>query len=237
MPKAKYVLDNIYDNIDQKYNREIRNYPNEKITNIPLNFRILITGPTRSGKTSSFFNLLKIMGFPFNRYYLIAGDIEEPIYKQFRVAIKDIEKKTGTNLLTVSNNIDDVPLPTEIDPKLNTLVIIDDMGSESDKKLKKVADLFMQGAKRNCSVAFFCHNYHDDKDQLRTMKKNTNIFIFKLIDLKQMKSILADFAMDKSTKQLLEMYQEALSDDPFLHFFLIDRQTNDPKLRYRKNLG
>ena len=104
-------------------------------------YRMLIIGPSNSGKTNILYNLIK-HSKNYDKIYLFAKKLDEPLYRQLTARFQDNESEDHERILEMSSsNISDVPPADEIDETFQNLTIFDDMMTE--KKLKGVIDLFI----------------------------------------------------------------------------------------------
>ena len=194
-------------------------------------FRVSIVGSTSSMKTNSLFNVFFSCNC-FERVYIIAKLLDEKLYKYFINMLEKVGEKIGETVVTYSNQLEDIPTLEEIDSSKQNLVIVDDMMSESIERCKSLEVLFTMGRKRNVSVAILSQSWYRIPIVLRG---NCNYYILKQIkNKKQIKAIVEETSLDKDKDELLSMYNKAISGAEE-DFFMIDLQTRDPKLRYRKS--
>lgn len=235
-------LTNFYDGMDKKYADQGLDYPNKDTINISLPFRAIFVGPSGSGKTTTLINLIKAIN-KFDKIYLIARELDEPLYRYFKDVCAKVSKQIKREFLVCSNSLADVPLVDET-PKVHTvngkqvpfstLVILDDWINTPPKELKTVVDIFIRGRKRNMSVAWLSQNYYGIPLKLR--QNSSYIFLKKISGTRDLTAILRDTGAEYTKEQLVSMYTQATSGD-FLNFLLIDLKTMDPRLKYRKNFG
>lgn len=230
MSRIKIV--NFYDKIKNK-DDGLRNYPNEDQLRVRLPARILCLGPSGSGKTNITMNILKLVGI-FDQVVLCAKDLEEKLYVHLSETFQLIEKKLKKRMFLAIDNIQDLPDIDEFDPKMNHLLIIDDMICENKKLLAKVEEFWIRGRKKGITMMFLSQDYVSTPKLIR---RNSNyIIIKKLNTLRDLKLILSDFQLGVSREQLLQLYNKAVSGD-FTNFFMIDVNANEVKWRFRKNFA
>lgn len=225
---------NFYNKIPKKYLTDKYYNPNAKDGALIHPFRCAIIGSTGSMKTNSMMNIIASCNC-FEKYYLIARNLQEPLYQFFIETMATISKKTGENVLEYSNEISDLPsLDDDIDVNKQNLVILDDIIGQSDlKKDKKLLDLFIRGRKSNCSVIFISQNYFSIP---KIIRGQCSYFILKKINNKKdLGLIVAESSLDKTVEQLYEIYKNATKEQS--DFFLIDANNSDETQRYRKNFG
>jgi energy-coupling factor transporter ATP-binding protein EcfA2 len=211
----------------------LRHYPNEKLINITLPARVLLIGPTGSGKTNVVMNLIKGVGI-FDKIVLLAKDLEEPLYKHLIEAYRKVEKKNKCQILLAITDLKDLPSIDDFDPKENSFFVCDDFICDSAKDLAKVEEFYIRGRKKGISMAFLTQSYFDTPKKIR---KNTNYIIVKKVGgAKDMKRILAEYKLNIGAPELERRYHHAVDGD-MTNFFMIDNATTDERLRFRKNFA
>ena len=198
---------------------------------IKLPFRSMLVGASGSGKTNILMNLIRGIGV-FNKVVLIARDLEEPLYKFLQDALRAVEQQTHTEILTVGNNIDDIPNMDDFDTKNNNLLIIDDMISEKESKLNNVSAIWIRGRKKNVSTVFITQSYF--KTPLLIRQNTDYIFLRKIASVRDLKRIVSEYALDVSPETLLTHYNKATGSGDITDFFLIDLNATD-NYKYRHN--
>lgn len=221
---------NHYKAVPKKFKEEDRHYANEAKVKIKLPFRMCITGTSGSGKTNCLVEIIEQIN-AFDKIMIWAKDTEEPLYATMIDSVREAEKKTGASILTVSNDINDLPELKTISKENNTLLIIDDMINEKDKMLKRVAEYYTMGRKKYVSPIFLSQSYFKIP---KIIRENSNYFIFtKISGDRDLLMILKDFNLGVTEDQLIKLFRSASTGFP--NFFLIDRQTNEKDLVFRKN--
>jgi GTPase SAR1 family protein len=223
---------------------EVKNYTkyiktDKKIKNLsPLicqwAFRLLIIGPSGSGKTNMCIDLI-LNHIYYDKIYIFAKDIEEPLYdflKDFFIKCKKkIEKETKTDIEDIalfSTDLKDLPNIDEIDKKKQHLIIFDDFVTEKDQD--KIKDIFIRGRKKNISTIYLTQSYFDVPKIIRL---NSQYFaIFKLGDKKELRSIADTHSNAISFDNFMKLYKEIIKE-PF-QFMLIDKVSTIVPLQIRK---
>ena len=203
------------------------NYQNKHELAPQWPFRLLICGSSGTGKTNLVLNLIYEY-ICFNRIYLYAKDLEEDKYKDLIDNLTTLESKCKTNILTVSNDLNDIVDVDDLDPKYQNLIIFDDFVTENDQK--KIEDLFIRGRKRNASIIYLSQSYFKTP---KIIRENCNYFaFFKCSNPNEIRLIQQHHAFDVKKDKFLKYFGMATKG---FDFFLIDRKTMDKTLRYRKN--
>ena len=163
---------------------------------------------------------------------MLAKNIEEPLYKHLAEVYAKTEKKVKKRIFFAINSIDKLPPIEAFDKKENNLLIVDDMICESEKELKKIEEFWIRGRKDSITMCFLSQNYVSTP---KIIRRNSNYTIIKRLGaVRDLKLVLSDYKFGQTSDELFAMYERAV-DGPFTNFFLIDLDTTDPALRFRRN--
>ena len=141
---------------------------------MPANiFRMLICGPSNSGKTNTLLNM-RYRLLVYDKMYLCAKNLHQDKYQYM---IDDFEKRvnpvTGYNVIEGVNDV----IPLDMLPIGNQkIVIFDDMVCE--KKQDDIIDYFIRGRLRNCSVIYLSQSYFKTPKNIRDNCTHLCIFDF-----------------------------------------------------------
>ena len=222
---------NYYDTVSKKYRQEPVTYNAFKKTHIKVPFRMIVTGGTGSGKTNFVLNLISLIN-TWEKIYLFAKDLEEPLYASYIDTIKEVERNTGHSILFTGSDISTILDPSTFNPKTNSLIIIDDMVAEKDKNLNKVAEYWIRGRKRNISCIFLSQDYFKVPT---IMRKNSEYFAFcKINTNRDLTMIMKDFRLGVLEEELEKLYIKA-TEGGFPNVFLVDVVTPEPQYKFRRN--
>ena len=136
-------------------------------------FRMLICGPSNSGKTNTLLNMLYRL-LVYDKIYLCAKNLHQDKYQYM---IDDFEKRvnpvTGYNVIEGVNDV----IPLDMLPIDNQkIVIFDDMVCE--KNQDDIIDYFIRGRLRNCSVIYLAQSYFKTPKNIRDNCTHLCIFDF-----------------------------------------------------------
>jgi hypothetical protein len=234
--KKTIVLENPYETIDKKFIQKSVTYPMHELTRIDIPMRGLVIGSSGSGKTQTVYNIWKNMKC-FTKVYLYAKDLKEPIYMHMIEEMEKLGKKLGTQLITYSDDIEQVKELSYFDSSQNNLVIFDDMMNEmkgSKKKGEKTAsdrilDIYTRGRHQNVSSLFVSQSYF--KTNIIVRQNTDYVFIKKIASTKDLNRIISEYAVDVTKKEIMDYYQKTVRTKN--SFLLIDMRTNDPRLKIR----
>ena len=183
-----------------------------------------VSGPSQSGKTHFVMNLLDIRNELFHR----------PITKVvWCYGIQDFQfhkllRRKGYHL--------HYGVPNEKDLIPNSICVLDDLLSESEKS-KDVTSMFTRTAHHlPCFIIFISQNLFPGGKDSRTRSLNTHYYvIFKNPRDKLQFEMLARQIAPRHSKTLIEVYEDATSK-PHGYLFIDFTQECPEKYRYRNNI-
>jgi len=108
-------LPNPYEKLPAKYKTTADN-PRLDKHNIELHFRMLVSAPSGSGKTSFVYNLLHIMDGTFDKVFVITANKDEPLYNHL------VDKSKGR--IIISEGISSIPDMDEFKKDYQYLVVL-----------------------------------------------------------------------------------------------------------------
>jgi hypothetical protein len=233
MASSTEIVD-IYQNLDPKYLPPKQTYANFPKVQISLPTRMLIVGASGSRKTQMVVNLMRIIN-AWNRIYLFAKDLSEPIYQYIIDFFEGLQKKLKLEepILYYSNDIEELPSPEEMDKSYSNLLIVDDMICE--RHLKGVESYFIRGRKKNCSVFFLTQSYYSAPKNLRA---NSDIIILMRVNTgRDLGRICSEYSLGVDRKQLEKLYRQCTDSGNKNAFFMIDLSNPNPLYRFRKGFS
>jgi hypothetical protein len=201
MSDKKIYLDNLYKILPRVCNDEIRKYERFNLVNIKIPLRMMIVGPSGSGKALFEYILLKNMQC-FNRFYIFADCCQdESIYKFMIDKLKILEKRWGFKIVFYSKN----PLDIEelsFDPRFNNLVIFDDQMCKNLKTRGCMTQFLIKSRHHQCSVLMMAQSMFKID---RTIRLNiTQLVLKKINNLLDIKNTLSQyFENDKENENSL----------------------------------
>ena len=217
---------NCYDKLPKKYKTNNYHNPNKLMPMHP--FRLCIIGASNTGKTNTLMNIIELSE-NFHKIYLYAKKLDESLYQFLIDSWEKRGSKMGMELITYSNDIEDMISVDEVDESIQNLIVIDDFVCE--KNLKKVSELFIRGRKSNCSIVFISQSYFKIPTQVRI---NSDYFIFtRNLKGNELTQIAKDYGGCLSIDEFKKFYRSATSDG--YNFLMVDLKSKDDKYRFRKN--
>lgn len=213
----------IYNYLPAEYKQETVKYKNYNEMQIDIPFQWIIEGQSGSKKTQCMLNLIRHFGC-FQRIWLIAKDLEEPLYKWVAHVGKDV--------ITTHDSLDELPdldTPMMQDRKLVKLLILDDVIAEKKKDLERINEYFIRCRKLNVSIFLLSQNFFSIPTLIR---RNMNrLTILRLQTNSNIKKILGEYITNhKDLDRVVEIWRKSL--DHQNDFFSIDLKSNDPNRKY-----
>jgi septin family protein len=160
-PKIKkFELVNIYEKPDIKEFLLKSHNPNYDVHYIEIPFRMLIIGSSGSGKTMTFYNLLRAFSGTFQNIYIITKNKHEPIYEYIDSTIEKKNKNPKLKInynVQVTEGIESIPNLDEFNKDEQSLIVLDDLVLEKNKK--KIEEAFIRCRKLNVSVIYISQSY------------------------------------------------------------------------------
>ena len=188
------------------------------------NFKMFVSGPSRSGKTFFIKDLLKNV----NIFSKQPPQITIMVYQIFQ----DVYRDMGVDYL-----IQDCPNITdkifEISNGYPTLVIFDDFLKSG--ALADVANLFIvDGRHRNLSMVFIGQNLFVNDENFRLISQNSDYFVL----FKNPRSVqqIRTLAAQMSPKMELMTHYSKATMDPFSYLFINLTQECKPPVKYLSHL-
>ena len=201
-------------------------------------FRMLIIGPSGSGKMSTLLHLIDKF-HPIDKIYVYAKDTNEEKYqylknKREHVGIKNL--KDPYTFIEYSNDMNDVledinNYNKNRDKKL--LIIFDDMIADimrSEKIKAIVKELFIRCRKLNISIVFITQSYFRTPKDARL--NSTHYILMKIGNKKELKSIAEENSGHLDFKEFLKIYNYC-TKEPY-SFMLVDTRLTS-RVTFKKN--
>jgi hypothetical protein len=194
-----------------------------------LGIRCLLAGRSGSGKTTALANILTLFA-TYTHLILVVKDAYDPAIKVIIDYLETISKMCNTEidqLLTVHNDINDLPPPAELDDhqKIATYIVFDDCQTYNKEGLKKMEEYFTYGRHFNVSSICLYQTYYACP---KTIRENCNCYaIFKTTSIRHLRLMYDEFAsVDfKTFEQFANMFDKATSRKG--QFLFIDNISRD----------
>lgn len=203
-------------------------------------FRLLVVGPSGSGKSNLVLNLI-VKDLHFDEIYIYAKDLSENKYEFISNFFRELESTVkkelknvkGTGIKDVkiahfSQSLNDIVKLNSLDPNKQTLIVFDDFVNEKDQD--KIKDLFIRGRKRNASIIYISQSYFSTPKLVRL---NSNyIVLFNVNNKREVLKISKTHATRIDTKEFMNIYKSIMKEPH--SFMVIDCVTPHLEFHIRK---
>ena len=136
-------------------------------------FRMLLCGPSASGKTNTLMHMIYNLLY-FDKIYLYAKNLEQSKYQNLMDKFKPISDEAGYDVIEASN--DKIIPVNDLDSENQKLVIFDDF--VCDRNQKPLVDYFIQGRQKNCSGIYLSQSYYKTPKDIRLNCSHFAIYEF-----------------------------------------------------------
>ena len=220
-------LDSIVSNNKNISSSEHNNWP----------FRMLIIGPSGSGKINTLLHLINNL-HPIDKIYLYAKDIHEPKYeylinKREQAGIKNLNDPHA--FIEYSDDVLDDINDYNKNRDKKVLIVFDDMIAdiEYNKNFKRIiTELFYRARKINVSIVFITQSYFRALKDARL--NSTHYILMRIGNKKELKRIAEEKSGHLDYKYFFKMYNYC-TKDPY-SFMTIDTRPT-ATIQFKKNFN
>jgi type IV secretory pathway VirB4 component len=172
-------------------------------TDIKPNGRLLICGPSGSGKSNSLMQYLHLSPNTFARICIIYKT-DEPFYQYLREELK--------GSIVFYNSLSKLPRVEKLEESMESgdrlLVVFDDQIKEvCQPKYSYINDYYTFGRKLNISTIFLSQSYYDVPKYLR--QQMNAVLLFKLSSKRDLDIVLSDYTNEITPDALKAIYKNA----------------------------
>lgn len=208
--------------------KHITKYSNPKYKEVLISHphRTLIIGGSGSGKTTCLMELIKKMADTYDFIILCVRSADEPLYKYLISKCRDLIMVYEDGKFP---SIDDVK-KTAKDKQV--LMIFDDLVLLKDQSF--ISEMFIRGRKigGGVSMCYLTQSYYKCPKTIRI--NCNNIILKKLSSNRDLKMILREYDIDKSEKEMLDMYKNATANQLDSLIIRLDEPYDSPH-KFTKN--
>lgn len=173
-------------------------------TDMKVLTRMIVLGPSNSGKSNFIYDWLKRSPNIYSRLVVIARNRDQPIYDRIAEKLGDRVSFYGP---------EDVPTVDEIgaDGGL-TCVIIDDFSADAKLQKRVFADYFIRGRHFRITTLFITHSYFAGTDKMIRLNADY-IVILKANSDKDLSTVVRDFNVPGVTARNIKAFYEYATRD------------------------
>jgi len=172
-------------------------------------FRLLVIGPSGSGKSNLVTNLI-VKDLHFDQLYIFARDLSEDKYEYLKAFFADLESKLKQKLnrkdITLAHfhsDLKNIPDIDKFDVNKQTLMVFDDLVLEKDQE--KIKEIFLRGRKKNISTIYISQSFFKVPKMIRL---NSNyVILFDVGSKREMQAIASTFAYRISFPLFQRLYK------------------------------
>lgn len=222
--------------------------------------RAIVVGQSGCGKTSLVLNMiLKPKWLDYNNLMVFGKSLHQPEYKILKSGFENkftkedvlnffLSGKGNVDTFVKNLNInknnrksinvkyfeesDMIPDPKDIDPQKKSLIIFDDI--MTDSKQCKAEDFYTRGRHNNCSSIYIAQNYH--KLPRQTIRSNSNLLILFNLPRKDLQQIHIDYISQDMDWTEFSQFCDCVFKTP--HSYIVINKTLDcVDGRYQQNFN
>ena len=190
--------------------------------------RVLLSGPTMSGKTSFCRNLLLHPEAPYEALYICAYRLDQPAYSE----IINSYKARGLPVHTYTNIPEE---PIDFDKDKKNCLVVDDLIEEAEKS-KYMGHLLRDGSHHdNLTVILISHWCCGSADGRRQRLQMDYMILFRFpADKKAVHGLACQISSPGKVNRFMDIYNDATSEK--FRPLILDLSNSfyiDPRLRFR----
>jgi hypothetical protein len=227
-------IENIDDLIKKKSNNTRQLHPLAPIH--PA--RMIITGSSGGGKTNFLVNLI-LKCLYFDRIYMYSKHLHQDKYTYLlnhlillEESCKNAGMKKSKIVMKWEDNLSELVGNDALDKKYANLIVLDDFPIPSKSNKLKIAKLYTSCRHKNTSIITLSQMYFQLE---RSTRLNLSYaFIGNNGNKKELSLLTTELACELSHEQFKKMYKLVHSEK--YQMLMIDNETKDDRLKYRKNL-
>ena len=129
-------------------------------------FRMLIAGQTRCGKTNTLMHILRTPLVCYDKIYIFSPNHHQDKLSDFQKLMEKISEKAGYPILEIGSEAD-IPNTNEYPINNRKVVVFDDLVNANDKIQNKIANHFTDGRHHKISPIYLTQSYYDVPQKLR----------------------------------------------------------------------
>ena len=158
-------------NYDRKQNNSSR-----KLNDIfDEDFRLLIAGQTRCGKTNVLMHILRKPIVYYDKIYIYSPNMHQDKIQDFKKLMDSISEKVGYPILEIGGP-DKIRNTNEYPSENRKIVVFDDLVNAPEKIQNKIVNHYMDGRHHGISPIYLPQSYYDVPQTLRQNCSNMILY-------------------------------------------------------------
>ena len=129
-------------------------------------FRMLIAGQTRCGKTNTLMHILRTPLVYYDKIYIFSPNHRQDKLQDFQKLMEKVSEKVGYPILEIGGE-NDIPNTNEYPINNRKVVVFDDLVNANNKIQNKIANHFTDGRHHKISPIYLTQSYFNVPQKLR----------------------------------------------------------------------
>ena len=138
-------------------------------------FRMLLMGPSSSGKTNLLLDMIYRL-LDFDKIYLYAKNLQQSKYQNLLKKFEPISKQVGYDIIEASN--DQITPLSEMPDENKKLVIFDDYLNTGKMNDQEIRNYYTNSRNKNCSCIYLSQSFYNTDKTVRLNSSHYCIFEF-----------------------------------------------------------
>lgn len=138
-------------------------------------FRLLIAGQTRCGKTNTLMHTLRKPLVYYDKIYIYSPNHHQDKIEDFKKLMDPISEKVGYPILEIGEQ-QDIPDTNEYPSGNRKVVVVDDLVNAPEKIQNKIANHYKDGRHHGISPIYLSQSYYDVPQKLRQNCSNMILY-------------------------------------------------------------
>ena len=138
-------------------------------------FRMLLMGPSSSGKTNLLLDMIYRL-LDFDKIYLYAKNLQQSKYQNLLKTFEPISKQVGYDIIEASN--DQITPLSEMPDENKKLVIFDDYLNTGKMNDQEIRNYYTNSRNKNCSCIYLSQSFYNTDKTVRLNSSHYCIFEF-----------------------------------------------------------
>ena len=129
-------------------------------------FRMLIAGQTRCGKTNTLMHILRTPLVYYDKIYIFSPNHHQDKLQDFQKLMEKVSEKVGYPILEIGGE-NDIPNTNEYPINNRKVVVFDDLVNANNKIQNKIANHVTDGRRHKISPIYLTQSYFNVPEKLR----------------------------------------------------------------------
>ena len=202
--------------------------------------RMFFIGSSESGKTTTLLNAIMKGWLEFDKLYVYSKSLEQDIFRELADFVSEVAEENSidkTDLCLMQSSLDHAVSLDEIDPDERPVIILDDVLADRNLRSGTIDDMFWRGRHKGAIVCELGQSFFAVPKEHRTNGTHYALFDGAVQGDSDMVALWRAVSGDLKFENFKNLYfgitQMPSADGKRHEFLFVDKQTSDPRLRYR----